>query len=141
MNFNIIIMVVNQIESRHQIHCDKFLYRKYHQELCSFYHTAGSSYHHFAPYDITQIFYTSAFHHMYLCINPSSVECYQLHTRNAKALFLYGNNALLIMVVCHLHVCHLHVHFYPIMVGISKLALADNDPQFLADTTTMHITS
>ena len=48
---------------------------KPHQPLCSYYHTASSSYCYLASQDITQVLQASALHHLHFCVNPASVKC------------------------------------------------------------------
>ena len=118
---------------------------KLHQPLCSYYHTASSSYRYLASQDITQILRASALHHPRFCVNPASVECRSLRTSGAMELFSRGVDALLIKLVGRWHsdamLCYLHIQSSPIMSGLSKLMLAGGDPQLLAETATMPLPS
>ena len=69
------------------------------QPLCSYYHSASSSYRYLASQDITQVLRASALHHPRFCVNPASVECRSLRTSGAMALFSRGVDALLIKLV------------------------------------------
>ena len=72
---------------------------KSHQPLCSYYHTASSSYRYLASQDITQVLRASALHHPRFCVNPASVECRSLRTSGAMAIFSRGVDALLIIII------------------------------------------
>ena len=76
---------------------------KSHQLLCSYYHSASSSYHYLASQDITQVLWASALHHLRFCVNPASVECRSLCTSSAMTLFSCGVDTLLIKLVGRWH--------------------------------------
>ena len=108
------------------------------QPLCSYYHTARSSYLYLSSQDIIQVLRVSALHHLHVCVNPVSVECRSLCTSGAMALFSHGVDTLLIKLVgcwcVDAMLCYLHVQSHPIMSGLSKLMLAGDNPQLLAET-------
>ena len=114
---------------------------KPHQPLCSYYHTASSSYCYLASQDIMQVLQASALHHPHFCVNPASVECRSLCTSSVMATFSCGVDALLIKLVgcwrSDAILCYLHVQSCPIMSGLSRLMLAGGNPQLLAETATM----
>ena len=72
---------------------------KSHQPLCSYSYTVSSTYCYLASQDITQVFHTSALHHLCFCVNQASVECRSLCTSGAMALFSCRVDALLIKLV------------------------------------------
>ena len=72
---------------------------KLHQPLCSYYHTASSSYCYLASQDITQVLQASALHHPRFCMNLASVEWYSLCTCCTMALFSCRVDTLLIKLV------------------------------------------
>ena len=114
---------------------------KSHQPLCSYYHSANSSYRYLASQDIMQVLRASALHHLRFCVNPASVECRSLRTSGAMALFSRGVDALLIKLVGRWRsdamLRYMHVQSCPIMSRLSKLMLAGGNPQLLAETATM----
>ena len=114
---------------------------KSHQPLCSYYHTASSSYRYLASQDITQVLRTSALHHPRFCVNPASVECCSLCTSGAMTLFSRRIGTLLIKLVGHWRsdamLCYLHVQSRPSMSGLSKLMLAGGNSQHVTESATM----
>ena len=114
---------------------------KSHQPLCSYYHTASSSYCYLASQDITQVLRASALHHPRFCVYPASVKCCSLHTSGSMALFSHRVDALLIKLFGCWHsdamLCYLHIQSCHIMSGVSKVMLADDNPQLLAEAATM----
>ena len=70
-----------------------------HQPLCSYFHTASSSYCYLASQDMTRVLCASALHHLTFCVNPVSMECHSLCTSSTMTLFSFGVDALLIKLV------------------------------------------
>ena len=112
-----------------------------HQPLCSYHHTASSSYLNLAFQDIIQELQASALHHLHVCVNPSSVERHSLCPSNAMALFSCRVDSV---VVNHVGcwcwdamLRYLHVQSCPIISRLSKLMLAGGNFQLFAKTATM----